>query len=449
MLNLLKKRRLYNDLLKWKVNKERKPLVLQGARQVGKTHLLKQFAEKEFVAFHYFNFEEDKRLAVLFETNLDPTGIMEELAILSGRSLLAGHCLVFDEIQACPRALTSLKYFHEKKPEQALLAAGSLLGISLSGESFPVGQVDFLNLYPLTFEEFLMACGDQICLDILTKALQTSSMPQAGHARLLDRLKEYYVTGGMPEVVSRYLSFDNADPVQRFAETRKVQKGLLESYYKDFAKHSGKINAMHIANVFENIPLQLSRNMDGSVRRFLFRGVLANKKSYADLENPITWLEKANLVLKTKICNRAEIPLESFCKHNIFKLYLFDIGLLGCMLQLPLEALRFQDYGIAKGYFAENFVAQELVAQERLASWDNKLYAWNEETAEIEFLRWEECGIVPIEVKSGLRTQAKSLKQYLLKYKPKKSIKLSLQRLQKPQDDGSTTMMPLYMAGWL
>ena len=189
------------------------------------------------------------------------------------------------------------------------------------------------------------------------------------------------MTGGMPQVISEYISMrDNR--IEAMDNARKVQKGLIEGYYRDFAKHSGKTNSMHIVSVFEDVPMQLSKNVEGSVSRYRFKGVIPGKKGYADLNGPINWLEKAGLIFKVKICNKAALPVESFCKNNLFKLYFFDIGLLGCMLELPVEAIIAQDYGITKGYFAENFTAQEFVS-----AGVSKLYAWKERNSEIEFLR--------------------------------------------------------------
>jgi len=220
-----------------------------------------------------------------------------------------------------------------------------------------------------------------------------------------------------------------------------VQKVLVDSYSKDFAKHSGKNNSIHIVSVFENVPLQLSVQLDASTKRYYFNHIIPGKRSFAELQGPINWLETAGLVIKVSICNRAEIPLKAFCKNNMFKLFLFDIGLLGSMLDLPIQSGLEQNYGITKGYLAENFVAQEL-----LAAGGGELFAWTERNSEIEFLIYLDGNIVPVEVKAGHRTHAKSLQQFLIKYSPKMAIKLSANQFSKA---GPVIDLPLYLAGKL
>lgn len=435
------KRKLHDKLLEWRDSRDRKPLLLKGVRQVGKTYLLKDFGEGIYKACHHFNFEKDKKLSKIFETDLFPRRIVDELAIHSGKKIdISTDLVIFDEIQECPRALTSLKYFCEEMPNLALCAAGSLLGVKLSGESFPVGKVEFLHLYPMNFEEFIMANEDEMSLEIFKNALQGDTMSEIAHLKLWSLLKEYYITGGMPKAVLAYLETKN-DRFGMMDSVRKVQRDLLDSYHKDFAKHSGKVNAMHIVSLFENVPMQLAKTEDNSAKRFEFKNAIPGKRGFADLHGPIDWLEKAGLVIMVKVCNRAEIPLESFCKYNMFKLFVFDIGLLGCMLEIPPESLISEDYGMTKGYFAENFTACEF-----LAATNANLYSWAERNSEIEFLRVLNGKIVPVEVKSGLRTQAKSLRQYILKYHPSHAIKLSANRLNK----GASQIVqnyPLYLAG--
>jgi len=339
------------------------------------------FGKNEFEYTHVFNFEQNPNLAKAFQADLVPERILRELSIVAGRSINPENDLViFDEIQECPKALTSLKYFNEEMRELALCCAGSLLGVKLSEESFPVGKVEFLHLYPMTFEEFLMAMGEELLVESIVEMEPGNPIPEIAHDMLWQLLKEYFITGGMPEVVEEYVHL-HATPVEAREGARRLQQALLESYYKDFAKHAGNNNSVHIVSVFENIPRQLSKNMDGSVRRYRFKDVIQKKKSFAELQGPIDWLVQAGLAIKVKVCNRAELPLEAFCKVNIFKLFVFDVGLLGCMLDLPVEAIISEDYGIAKGYFAENFVAQELIA-----AGVKNLYSWTERNSEM----WEE-----------------------------------------------------------
>jgi len=292
----------------------------------------------------------------------------------------------------------------------------------------------------MNFYEFLLAMNDDMVIEIFESAVKGEIISNVAHKRLWEYLKEYLITGGMPRVVASYITL-RKDFYHAANEARKIQKGIIEAYFKDFAKHSGKTNAMHIISVFENIPSQLARNMEGSVKRYRFKDVIPNKKSYAELEGPIQWLVQAGLAIKIKICNRAEIPLESFTKPNHFKLFLFDIGLLGQMLELSPGAIIDQKYGITKGYFAENFVAQEL-----LAAGHKKLYAWCERNSEIEFLKSDKENIIPIEVKAGVRTQAKSLKVFMAKYKPQYVIKLSAKAPHSLQND-YLQEYPLYLSG--
>jgi predicted AAA+ superfamily ATPase len=434
-------RSTYSDLLAWKRSARRKPLLLQGARQVGKSHLLESFGRNEFKDYHVFNFELDSRLNTIFARDLSPERIVFELSIHLGRKIDSSNDLViFDEIQECPRAITSLKYFCEKFPQLALCCAGSLLGVKLSSESFPVGKVKFLDLHPLCFEEFLLALDDQILLELIPSALETGNLPEIAHKKLWERLREYFVTGGMPQVVSSYVSMQE-DRAEAMRQARVLQKGIIEGYYKDFAKHSGKTNSIHIVSVFENVPMQLAKNIEGSVKRYKFRDVIERKRSFIELQGPIDWLEKAGLLMKVKICNKSELPLEAFCRDNFFKLLIFDIGLLGCMLDLSPETILQQNYGITKGYFAENYVAQEFVA-----AGYKRLYSWTERNSEIEFLRVIDGKVVPVEVKAGTRTQAKSLKQFLLKYAPEMAIKLTANPL-KINENEVIQNIPLYLAG--
>ncbi len=434
-------RLIYKNLLNWKKDQNRQPLLLKGARQVGKSYILKAFGEREFKNYYFFNFEKDKKIISIFEPDLQPERIIRELSISIGKNIdVHNDLIIFDEIQECPKAITSLKYFSENMPELAVCCAGSLIGVMLSSESFPVGKVEFLNLFPMNFEEFLMALNDDMSLELLNNLIDEKKQSKVSHDRLWKRLKEYFVIGGMPGAVSIYVSNrDNMTDV--FNYIRKIQDGIINSYNKDFAKHSGKTNSMHIVSVFSDVPMQLSRNMDGSVKRYRFKGAIPNKKSFIELQGPIEWLVQAGLVIKVKTCNRAELPLKAFCKNNIFKLFIFDVGLLGAMLEIPIKSIISEDYGITKGYFAENFVVQELMS----AGLSN-IYSWTERNSEIEFLKVIDGEIVPIEVKSGKRTQAKSLAQYIKKYKPGWAIKMSAEPLE-IMGDGIIHKYPLYLAG--
>lgn len=435
------KRLLYKNLLEWKNSRYRKPLLLQGTRQVGKTYLLKEFGAAEFKRVHYINFEKREDIHHLFKENLDVQRIIDNLSLILNRGINTREdLLIFDEIQECPEAITSLKYFNEDMKELALCCAGSHIGVSAGKKSFPVGQVDFLTLFPMNFEEFLTAVNRRKA-KVLADFSGESVIPEVIHRQLWKELKNYYVTGGLPEAVQRYIDLrESGNLYQALTAVRRVQQGILQGYRSDFAKHAGKENAAHINRVFDNIPVQLSKNIDASVSRYRFKGVIPEKTKFSQLEGPIDWLLKSGLIIKVFMVNKPALPLKSFSKDNTFKLYLFDTGLLGCMLDLPLDSILNQDYGQYKGYYAENFVAQEFIA-----AGSKNLFSWAGRNSEIEFLRVIDNKIVPVEVKSGLRTKARSLSVYVDKYSPELRIKISALNLHR--ENHRLHNYPIYLAG--
>ena len=388
----------------------------------------------------YIDFERNKdKLVPIFSGSLEPKEIISNLSILISKQInIEKDLVIFDEIQSCPEALNSLKYFCEDMPLLCLCAAGSLLGITFSEQSFPVGKVCYLDLHPLNFEEFLMNSQKPLLYEAYLKGLSTGNVSPYVHIEIWSCLKEFYVVGGMPAIVREY--FSESHKVNGFKKARDMQKQLVDSYINDINKHSGKINALHISSVFENIPIQLVSNIDASVKRYRFKDVVPKKNSFADLQGPIDWLVKAGLVIKVSICEKAQIPLKAFCKNNIFKLYIFDIGILGAMLEISPHSIFNEDYGLLKGFFSENYVANEFAV-----SCEHDLYSWTERNSEIEFLTFQDGEITPVEVKSGLRVKAQSLKQYLLKYEPKKAIIISAKELQ--MKDCGLQYFPLYYSG--
>jgi len=436
--------RLAEDfLVEWKNKNDRKPLLLEGARQVGKTWLLKNFGQKHFQRYHHIDFERDKnQLIPAFNADINPHMLIRNLSLVFNIKIdVENDLLIFDEIQNVPKALTSLKYFYEEMPGLAVCAAGSLLGITLSDESFPVGKVEFYTLRPISFEEFIINYDNGFLYDTYLESIKTESISKTIHLKFLNTLKEYFITGGMPEVVDMYLKRKKTD-TSIFQLIRKKQTDLLKSYQSDFSKHSGKMNAIHINSVYENIPLQLAENMDDSVKRFRFKNVVKGKKGFAELSGPIQWLNNAELIIRVHICNRAELPLRAFCRDNFFKLYLNDVGLLGASLEIPPSAIILGNYGTTKGFFVENFVAAELIS-----AIETQLYGWNERNSEIEFLIVDDSRIVPVEVKSGIRTKAKSLQQFQKKYNPSLMVVLSEKSFSQP---GSLKKyIPIYFAGKL
>lgn len=435
------KRTIIEKLILWKNTLNRKPLILRGARQVGKTYVLQEFARVNFPHYHYVNFESDERLSTIFEKDLSPGRIINELQFYLDASIETAHDLViFDEIQRCPRALTALKYFCEQMPELALCSAGSLLGVSLSDTSFPVGKVTFLDLYPLSFDEFLEGIGKLRLAEFLRIHVLQEPLPQIAHEQLWDLWKNYLIIGGLPEAVNICREhFEN--PYKTIQVVRGIHRDLIDTYMADIAKHSGKINATHIERLWHNIPAQLARTQDGTASKFRFKDAVPGLHGYERLSSPLGWLESARLTLKTSIVNHAGIPLAGFARDNWFKQYFFDVGLLSTISNIdPANILRY-DYGSYKGYVAENFVAQELHA-----AGVRELFCWEGRTSEIEFLLETPLGIIPWEVKSGWVTQSKSLKVFIERYHPQQSIVLSGNNV---KVHGSWLYVPVYAAGRL
>lgn len=427
--NLVMKRQITSKLVKWKQKFNRKPLILNGSRQVGKTYELKWFGKESFHDCHHFDFEKDKDLANIFKQNLDPKRIINELSFYLKKTIdIKNDLVIFDEIQACPEALTSLKYFCDEMPELALCAAGSLLGVHLNSGSYPVGKVDVLTLHPMNFYEFLDALNDKQSLSILNNiSLTTKEISLVAHKNLWEQLKRYFIVGGLPEVVNYFCESKKnktISEIEIFTEVRNMQTNLLGNYFSDIAKHSGKVNAMHIDRVWHSVATQLAVVQDGSVKRFHFKDIVPGIDRYSRLVSAIDWLEHAGLIIKSNIIYQPNLPLMAYTKEAFFKLYMFDIGILGAMCNLSPVTLINYDFGTYKGFFAENFVAQEF-----LAAGIKELYSWQGANSEIEFLREIDGQIIPIEVKSGNITQAKSLKSYIDKYKPPYSIILSAKNL--------------------
>lgn len=416
-------------------------MILRGARQVGKTFLLKDFGAKEFRQCHYFNFEEDDRLAPIFERDLKPGRLVTELRFLLGHSIdPAVDLVIFDEIQRCPRALTSLKYFCEDMPELAVCAAGSLLGVSLTSDSFPVGKVTFMDLMPMTFEEFLQGVGSQQLVDALETTDLVSPIADMAHEQLWEMWKCYLVVGGLPEAVNCFRQ-NQSNLFEAMQSVRKIQRDLLQSYQSDIAKHSGKTNALNIERLWRNVPEQLARIQDGTAPKFKFRDAIPGLRGYDRLVGPLDWLERANLLIRTSIVETVAVPLSSQRVENCFKLYLFDVGLLGAMSNLLPATIFHYGFGSYQGYVAENFVAQEL----RAAGCDPQ-YAWAGRTAEVEFLLETAMGVLPLEVKSGRVTQSKSLGVYEKRYQPGRSYVLSANNM---SQRNVRHRVPLYAVGRL
>lgn len=413
-------REITNALDEWKITFPRKPLLLKGARQVGKTYILKDFGRRQFSHFYYLNFEENKSLIKYFTGDLKPASLIEQLQFHLGAEIdIRNDLLIFDEIQSCPPALTSLKYFNEELPDLAICAAGSLLGVSLNDESFPVGKVTFLDMWPMSFLEYLKGLGENMLAERLGDYSEGQILPEAAHEKLWEIWKTYLVVGGLPEAVKMF-SEHRSNKFTAVQVVRKIQKDLENSYMADIAKHSGKINAMHIERLWQNIPAQLARTQDGTAPKFTFKDAVPGIRGYERLVGPLDWLERAKLAMRSFVVEKAGMPLSAYRKENQFKLYFFDTGMLASVSGLPPEAIMQYGYGSYQGYVAENFVAQELIA-----AGSNKLYCWQGRTSEVEFLLETSKGCVPCEVKSGKVTHSKSLSVYEERFQPERSFILS------------------------
>ncbi|MCK4799168.1 MAG: DUF4143 domain-containing protein [Spirochaetes bacterium] len=323
--------------------------------------------------------------------------------------------------------------------ELAICAAGSLLGLHLSEGNFPVGKVDFLKMYPLSFEEFLLGIGDKKLYEFINNFIPNQPIPEIIHSLLWQKLKTYFITGGLPEIIITYKN-NIDDSYMAFQRVREKQNNLILSYLADIAKHSGKENSMHIERILRNIPAQLSKTHNGSSPKYVFKGVIPGIKGYSRLAGAIDWLKTAGLIIKLLIVNSGNLPLNAYTEENFFKLYFFDVGLLGAMNKLSPKTILDYEYGTYKGYFAENFVAQEF-----LVSGLEDFYCWKENTAEVEFVCDIDGQVLPVEIKSGWVTQAKSLKVFSLKYNPKVKIIFSANNLSIDKNN-CCYKLPIYLA---
>ena len=411
------KRLLLKQLLGWKKRDKRKPILLDGARQTGKSYLLEVLFGAHFQQIVRLDFLEQPALADLFEGSLKPDDILANIELaLNVRIDCEKALIIFDEIGECQAAVNSLKFFSEQKPELFICASGSNIGLLAS---FPVGKVELLELYPLTFEEFLWAAQQPL----LIKAFDELNLSKVAHEKLFGLLVDYYYVGGMPEAVDAWFGASDTEDrsiTERSEQVSSIHDALIAGYERDFGKYSKKIAAHQINAIFRNVPRQLAQHVDDSVKRFKFKDVIDHSSRYQQLAGPIDWLEKCKLVSKCyPIDSQPKSPLPALCKENIFKLFFFDIGLLGHLLGLSYNEHREQGFSY-KGYIAENFVQNELIAQQGGAT-----YSWEYARSEIEFiLKSSTDTLIPIEVKSGKRTRAKSLSVYVQRYAPQKTIKL-------------------------
>ena len=408
-------------LLKWKQNKRRKPLIIEGARQVGKTWLMKEFGRQEYKDTIYINFDSNSRMAELFASDLDTERLIMGLEIYSGRKINPDSALlIFDEVQEVPRALASLKYFYENAPEYHIVCAGSLLGIALhQGTSFPVGKVDFLKLYPLSFKEFLMANDKERFAELLDR--QDFQMITSFKQIYIDALKQYYFVGGMPEAVQSFS--ENKD----FNEVREIQKRILLAYEQDFSKHAPNEIVPRLRMLWNSIPAQLAKEN----KKFIY-GIVREGARAKEYETAIMWLCDCGLVHKVSRVNAAGIPLRAYEDLKAFKLFVLDVGLLGCMAGLRQHTLLdgndlFVEF---KGALTEQYVCQQLKNIEDL---DIYYYTNDRGSCEVDFVVDTGEKIVPVEVKAEVNLKAKSLKTYREKFLPEISVRTSMADFKKEE----------------
>lgn len=417
-----------SQLIKWKDSKFRKPLVIKGARQVGKTWLMKEFGSHHYSNVAYINFENNDRMKQLFEVDFDVQRIIAGLQIETNSQIDHKTLIVFDEIQEVPKALTSLKYFHENAPQYHLLAAGSALGIALhQGYSFPVGKVDFLNLYPLTFLEFLQATNNDQLVELIKN--HDLDLMKVFKDKLIDLLKHYYFIGGMPEAIFIYTETSDLNQVRDF------HKRLLFAYEQDFSKHVPATILPRVRLTWNSIPAQLTKEN----RKFIY-GLVKEGARAREFEIALQWLQDMDLASKVFRISKPGLPLSAYQDQNSFKLFINDVGLLCTFSNLDMKSLLegnriFEEF---KGALTEQFVFQEL-----RANMINCPYYWSAEkgTAELDFIIEESGNIIPVEVKASNNLRAKSLKSFYEQFKPVKSIRTSMSDY---RNEGWLVNIPLY-----
>lgn len=429
MLQVMK-RDIYQELVKWKSSSRRKPLLLRGARQTGKTYLLKAFGRNEYDSLAYFDFEEDPLLKDMFSARLRPAELIESLSLYANRTIRPGRDLiVFDEIQASNDALKSLKYFHEDAPEYHVAAAGSLLGITLSGPgTFPVGKVNFMDLYPLTFLEFLEAAGAERLRQYIENTTEIAPLPEPLHKELIKYLRFFYFTGGMPEAVNHYANSRDLH------EVREIQNEVLRAYVLDFAKYASAPDIPKLSMVWDAIPQQLAREN----KKFVF-SMLKKSARLRDFENAVEWLEKSGLILRSFRVKTAKQPLKAYLENNIFKIYTLDVGLLGAMSKIDPDIMIQGDriFREFEGALVENYVAQELKAVQGL-----NLYYWQSSgTAEVDFVCEYKDRVLPLEAKAGVNPRSKSLKSFDQRFRPSVLVRTTLLNL---KGEDRIVNIPLY-----
>lgn len=428
---------ILQNLVKWKVSKHRKPLIVKGVRQVGKTWLLKEFGKRYYDNIAYFNFDENEEYKQFFETTKDVNRILQNLILASGQKIKAENTLIiFDEVQDCPKVINSLKYFCENAPEYHVACAGSLLGIALSKpSSFPVGKVDFIQINPMTFTEFLIANGDVNLFEYLNNINTIEAIPQAFFNPLCEKLKMYYVTGGMPEPVLMWTQERDVDLMQT------ALSNIIGAYERDFGKHPDIKEFPKISMIWKSIPSQLSREN----KKFIYKVVKEGARA-REYEDALQWLVDANLVIKIYQSSAPGLPISAYDDLSAFKIYMADVGLLRRLSLLSTTAFvegnrLFTEF---KGSLSENYVLQALKNQFEATP---RYWATINPSYEVDFIIQRENDIIPIEVKAEDNIESKSLNKYKQKFgdKIKLRVRFSLNNLKL---DGDMLNIPLFMADY-
>lgn len=426
---MILRRTVFNKLIEWQHDPERKPLILKGARQVGKTWLMKEFGKCNYTDYAYFNFDEEAALKSIFQTNKNPHRLIELLSMITGKKIVPQQTLIiFDEIQECPEALNALKYFNESAGEYHVIAAGSLLGTLLaSPKSYPVRQVNLLDVFPMTFEEFL-AATDESLFSYYESISKGRIIEEIFHNHLTDSYKNYLIIGGMPECVSSWVKYKDPERISQ------IQNELVQIYENDFSKHNGKVNSGRILMVFRSIVSQLAKENE----KFIYGAVKSGGRA-RDFEEAIEWLVSAGMLNRVYNVSKIEHPLSAFDKPGCFKLFMFDTGLLKHMAGIDNSAILLQSNYQFKGPLTENYILQQLRGALPVAP-----RYYSDKSRELDFIIQNGTEIIPIEVKAGENKSAPSFKSYIRNNHPACAVSFSSRGY---KHDGQITNIPLYLAG--
>lgn len=423
------KRKLLENLVEWKNRKAHKPLILEGARQVGKTWLMQKFGNTQYKKVAYINFDRNLKMRETFETDLDTKRLITAIGLDAEFKITPEDTLIiFDEIQECPRAITSLKYFNEDAPEYDIIAAGSLLGVAHhTGTGFPVGKVEFLRLYPLSFTEFLDAMGKEQYVELIEK--QDFEMIKIFSNKFEDLLKQYCYIGGMPEVVQNFVN--NGD----FNQVRTIQKRILSAYERDFSKHIPANTVEKARMLWNSIPTQLAKEN----KKFIYNAIKKGARA-KEFETALTWLRNNGLIYQVHKITKPGLPIGAYAALDAFKLFVLDVGLLGALSGLEAKTIlgKYEIFQEFKGAIAEQYVLQQFKTID-----DMPIYYWTNETSrsEVDFVIQRESKVIPVEVKAATNLKARSLKIYMEQFKPELAIRTSLADYKKTEN---LVDIPLY-----